>query len=717
MAKTNVPKGRTRQSRRLNPDVVEEEENTSPDQAKDEPEDAKTEVEDKPQSEDKQTKSASPGVKNKEDDKPKTQGKNDSIDDKPKEDKPEHDKPEEHDKLEQDKPEEDKPEEDKPEEDKPEEDKPEEDKAVEDKPVEDKPMPANVEEAQAQVTPSNVQADTEEPLKEEELKDEEDDEVDAVIEVKGSAPRVSVSWEKSEQRDQEMTEEMTEDLTKNDNTEISDEKEKASTPVVLGEESEETSTEEKEDNDEEGENKDKNTEETEDIQDSEMETATSENNECVSPKAEKERVSSEGESEKGKKRTVKAKRKTQPSVDSSPSKKPKLINDGYCVYIGNLNKSKFYEDIKNTLANCLMKHSLLVQDIRLDKAKKHAFVDLASEMDLNKALTLNGEKLLDQPMKVAKAKVKEAKVKVKNRQQSKQTKNERTIFVENIPFCATKEDVLKVFPKATALRFLGGTDDPSKGIAFVEFQNKEKAKAALKLNGKAKIQKRVLRVSAVKVEPGAKKAKAKSDSSKNAKTAAPPSDILYVRNLPENVQENHLKKVFKNAVHINIPQSDGKPKGYAFVEFKSVAQAETALKSAAKRKLMKQPLKVTFGLKSRKDLYLGPKERTVPSKTLIVLGLSERTSHNTLMEAFEGALSSKILKDKGTGRTRRFGFVDFESVESCTVAKEAADDIEIDGCKVTVAFARPKSSELENSGEKGHKGGKASTRVNRQASQ
>uniref|UniRef100_A0A3B4AHX9 RRM domain-containing protein n=1 Tax=Periophthalmus magnuspinnatus TaxID=409849 RepID=A0A3B4AHX9_9GOBI len=379
---------------------------------------------------------------------------------------------------------------------------------------------------------------------------------------------------------------------------------------------------------------------------------------------------------------VKAKRKTQPSVDSSPSKKPKLINDGYCVYIGNLNKSKFYEDIKNTLANCLMKHSLLVQDIRLDKAKKHAFVDLASEMDLNKALTLNGEKLLDQPMKVAKAKVKEAKVK-------------RTIFVENIPFCATKEDVLKVFPKATALRFLGGTDDPSKGIAFVEFQNKEKAKAALKLNGKAKIQKRVLRVSAVKVEPGAKKAK--------AKTAAPPSDILYVRNLPENVQENHLKKVFKNAVHINIPQSDGKPKGYAFVEFKSVAQAETALKSAAKRKLMKQPLKI-FSV-------------SVPSKTLIVLGLSERTSHNTLMEAFEGALSSKILKDKGTGRTRRFGFVDFESVESCTVAKEAADDIEIDGCKVTVAFARPKSSELENSGEKGHKGVKASTRVNRQASQ
>ena len=44
--------------------------------------------------------------------------------------------------------------------------------------------------------------------------------------------------------------------------------------------------------------------------------------------------------------------------------------------------------------------------------RKHAFVDLASEMDLTKALTLNGEMILDKPMRIAKAKVKsEEKVK------------------------------------------------------------------------------------------------------------------------------------------------------------------------------------------------------------------------------------------------------------------------------------------------------------------
>lgn len=38
--------------------------------------------------------------------------------------------------------------------------------------------------------------------------------------------------------------------------------------------------------------------------------------------------------------------------------------------------------------------------------RKHAFVDMASEMDLNKALALDGEEILDKPMKIAKAKVK-----------------------------------------------------------------------------------------------------------------------------------------------------------------------------------------------------------------------------------------------------------------------------------------------------------------------
>lgn len=45
--------------------------------------------------------------------------------------------------------------------------------------------------------------------------------------------------------------------------------------------------------------------------------------------------------------------------------------------------------------------------------RKHAYVDLASEMDVTNALMLNGEMVLDKPIKVEKAKIKSAeKVKI-----------------------------------------------------------------------------------------------------------------------------------------------------------------------------------------------------------------------------------------------------------------------------------------------------------------
>lgn len=38
----------------------------------------------------------------------------------------------------------------------------------------------------------------------------------------------------------------------------------------------------------------------------------------------------------------------------------------------------------------------------------------------------------------------------------------------------------------------------------------------------------------------------------------------------------------------------------------------------------------------------------------------------------------------------RYGFVDFESEESCKAVKDAMEDCEIDGSKVTVAYANPR---------------------------
>lgn len=159
------------------------------------------------------------------------------------------------------------------------------------------------------------------------------------------------------------------------------------------------------------------------------------------------------------------------------------VISGFCIFVGNLNKSKTFDEVKDTLATYFMTKSLLVQDITLDKSKwvpcstlaikykpgrllsqkasksrksadllislivhrkhnwlkgcvgyfrRHARVNLASQLDLTKALTLNGEQLLDKKLRIEKAKVKpevkakektEAKPEVKTEEKTKKKKS------------------------------------------------------------------------------------------------------------------------------------------------------------------------------------------------------------------------------------------------------------------------------------------------------
>ncbi|KAF1384111.1 hypothetical protein PFLUV_G00138900 [Perca fluviatilis] len=512
--------------------------------------------------------------------------------------------------------------------------------------------------------------------------DEQDSQMDTVIEVKGSATTVAVSWDK-----------------KNEDGEVEDAENRpnASDQMMDSEEliisladavgsTEDTPSESVET---------KMEQEMQESGDSQMDimagsTATvtvtwdKENEEGKSKAVNKE--ANGGEQKTVEKTTVKGKRKACAAVETSPSKKTKRINDGFCLYVGNLNNSKTFDEIKTSLANYLMKQSLLVQDIRLDRSKKHAFVDLASEMDLTKGLTLNGEMMDEKPLRIAKAKVKsEDTVKIKAPAEDKKAKDSRCLFLKNVPYTATKEDILKSFGKAIAVRFPGGTEGPKKGIAFVEFQNKATAKKIQQRKQEVKIQGRILIVDRVGERNVPEVPKAKGDKDKAEAAAPPPNESLFVSNLPFNVNEKNLKKVFQKAVKIQVPKKQGKSIGFAFVEFAAVADAEKALQSSQNLKILQKEIRVEFSKKRAQS-----EKAKVLSKTLIVMGLAEKTTAETLKGAFEGAFSARVAVDKETGVSKRFGFVDFESEDNCKAVKKAMEDCEIDGSKVTVAYAKAK---------------------------
>uniref|UniRef100_A0A3B5KLZ7 RRM domain-containing protein n=1 Tax=Takifugu rubripes TaxID=31033 RepID=A0A3B5KLZ7_TAKRU len=340
------------------------------------------------------------------------------------------------------------------------------------------------------------------------------------------------------------------------------------------------------------------------------------------------------------------------TTEDSPAKKIKLINDGFCVFVGNLNNHKKAEELFNALAQFFTAQSLLFQSIRLDRSKKHAHVDLVSEMDMTKALKLNGEMMLDKPIKVEKAKIKSAE----------------KATLSNIPYDTTKEDLLKLF-KAVDVRFPGGTDGPKKGTAFLEFKKPSTVKKIMRKKPEIKIQ-----------------GKAQKQKAKRRQKVSPasPNNTLFVSNLPYRVKEATLKTVFKKAVSIALPEVNGKKTGFAFIEFATVADAQKALESAQNKKLRKREIRAEFCRTQKADLG---EELT---KTLIITGLDEKTTAETLKNAFDGAVSARVIVNKKTSASKRFGFVDFESDEVCKEAKKAMEDCQIDGCNVSVAYARAK---------------------------
>ena len=78
------------------------------------------------------------------------------------------------------------------------------------------------------------------------------------------------------------------------------------------------------------------------------------------------------------------------------------------------------------------------------------------------------------------------------------------------------------------------------------------------------------------------------------------------------------------------------------------------------------------------------------TKKLFVGGISWGLSWQDLKDAFKEhgeVVHAKIIMDRETGKSRGFGFVEFESIEDASAAKEAMDGAELDGREIKVDFA------------------------------
>ncbi|XP_065862745.1 glycine-rich RNA-binding protein 4, mitochondrial [Euphorbia lathyris] len=94
--------------------------------------------------------------------------------------------------------------------------------------------------------------------------------------------------------------------------------------------------------------------------------------------------------------------------------------------------------------------------------------------------------------------------------------------------------------------------------------------------------------------------------------------------------------------------------------------------------------------------------RCMSSKRLFVGGLSYGTDDQSLKDAFSSfgdVTSARVITDRDSGRSRGFGFVDFDTSDNASSALSAMDGQELQGRNIRVSLAteRPERSNNQRS--------------------
>jgi nucleolin len=174
------------------------------------------------------------------------------------------------------------------------------------------------------------------------------------------------------------------------------------------------------------------------------------------------------------------------------------------------------------------------------------------------------------------------------------------VFVRNLPFSADQETIEKFFDSCGTIEkvnLLRGPNGRSKGIAFVKFSAPEGLTKALALNGN-EFESRPLTIE--KTRPKQERNTRDSPSRQQGES----STKVFVGNLSYSTTESSLRQLFDGCGDITNVRiatgDDGKPRGFAHIEFGSTEAAEKAVDLSGKE-LDGRNIRVDFSSPRRPD--------------------------------------------------------------------------------------------------------------------
>ncbi|KAL9385961.1 hypothetical protein Peur_022971 [Populus x canadensis] len=177
---------------------------------------------------------------------------------------------------------------------------------------------------------------------------------------------------------------------------------------------------------------------------------------------------------------------------------------------------------------------------------------------------------------------------------------------------------------------------------------------------------------------------------------------IFIKNLDKGIDHKALHDTFSSFGNILsckvATDASGQSKGYGFVQFDSEEAAQNAID------------KLNGMLVNDKQVYVGHFLRkqdrdgalySIKFNNVFVKNLAESTTDEDLKNIFaeHGAITSAVVMRDADGKSKCFGFVNFESADDAAKAVEALNGKKIDGEEWYVGKAQKKSErELELKG-------------------
>lgn len=219
----------------------------------------------------------------------------------------------------------------------------------------------------------------------------------------------------------------------------------------------------------------------------------------------------------------------------------------------------------------------------------------------------------------------------------------------------------------------------SLGYGYVNYSNAQDAARALDVLNFTPLNEKPIRIMYSHRDPSLRKSGAGN---------------IFIKNLDKAIDHKALHdtfSVFGNILSCKVATDfNGQSKGYGFVQFESEESAQKAIE------------KLNGMLLNDKQVYVGPFLRKQERETEInknkftnvyVKNLSESTTEEDLQKTFGefGTLTSVVVMRDGDGKSKCFGFVNFENADDAARAVEALNGKKFDDKEWYVGKAQKKS--------------------------